>query len=64
MKTKFTYILFITGVMLFVVVLYPLFVFLCIFKPLKVRGFFIKLVGTFHLVKWLETIIKEKQNGI
>jgi hypothetical protein len=64
MKTKLSYVLFITATVLFLVVLYPLIIFLCIFKPLQVRGFFIKITGIFHLVKWLESITKDDKNGI
>jgi len=64
MKTKLSYVLFITGVIILGVILYPLIIILCIFKPSQIRGFFKKIIGIFYLIQWLESITKDDKNGI
>ena len=64
MKTNLSYILFISGVIILGVLLYPLIIILCIFKPSQIRGFFMKIIGIFYLIQWLESITKDDKNGI
>jgi hypothetical protein len=64
MKTNLSYILFISGVIILGVLLYPFIIILCIFKPSQIRGLFMKIIGIFYLIQWLESITKDDKNGI
>jgi hypothetical protein len=57
-KTSLLYFVAVTIIFLIVLLLYPLLVCLCVFKPLVVRGLIIKIANALKLIGWLGEIEK------